>query len=270
MTVLSTVDASSAPILTHLVELRRRLLLCFAAFLLVFGVAYYFSEHIYAFLTRPLTLAFGDEAGRRMIYTGLHEAFFTYLKLAMFAAACICIPFALNQLWKFLAPGLYAHERHALRPAFIATPLLFAAGAALAFYVVFPLAFGFFLSFETRGVAGAVPIELEARVGEYLSLITRLILAFGLAFELPVVLLVLARVGVVSAVGLRAYRKHAIVAVFVVAAIITPPDLISQVALGIPVLLLYELSILAVDWSSADRETKFRDEVRRKGAGRSS
>lgn len=260
------IDASRAPLLSHLMELRRRILRCLIAFVALFAVAYAGADYVYAFLTRPLVQVFGEEHGRRMIYTGLHEAFFTYLKLAAFTAAFVCIPLVLNQVWKFIAPGLYTHERRSLRPAFLATPVLFVAGASLAFYVVFPLAWRFFLSFEHAGVAGGMPVELEARVGEYLGLVMQLILAFGLSFELPVLLLVLARVGMVTARSLREHRKHAIVLTFLLAAIITPPDLISQALLGTPIVLLYELSIRLVEWTDADAERRRRDALRQSNA----
>ena len=253
------IDASKAPLLAHLTELRRRLLYCFAFFLAVFCVAYYYSEHLFGFLTQPLLEAFGSDPDRRMIYTGLHEAFFTYIKLAFFAAACVVLPFALNQVWKFVAPGMYEHEKRSLRPAFVATPVLFAIGASLAFYGIFPLAWKFFLGFETPGAAGGVAVELEARVSEYLALVTRLILAFGISFELPVLLLVLAKVGIVTADSLRRFRKHAIVVAFLLAAIITPPDLISQIALGTPIVLLYELSIWLIVWTRSDSEAQQRE-----------
>ncbi len=257
-----SVDASRAPLLTHLTELRRRLLYCLAAFLVAFGVAYYFADVLFGFLTRPLLDAFGQVEGRRMIYTGLHEAFFTYVKLAFFAAACVILPFMLNQVWKFVAPGMYEHEKRSLRPAFVATPLLFLLGASLAFYGIFPLAWKFFLGFENPGIAGGIAVELEARVSEYLSLVTRLILAFGLSFELPVLLLVLAKINAVTSDSLRLYRKHAVVVAFLLAAVITPPDLISQIALGTPIILLYELSIWLIDWTGADSEAKQRHALR--------
>ncbi len=252
------IDASKAPLLAHLTELRQRLLYCLGAFLIAFCIAYYFSEFLFGFLTQPLLDAFGGDADRRMIYTGLHEAFFTYLKLSFFAAACVVLPFALNQVWKFVAPGMYEHEKKSLRPAFVATPVLFVMGASLAFYGIFPLAWKFFLGFENPGLAGGVAVELEARVSEYLSLVTRLILAFGISFELPVLLLVLAKVGMITADSLRRYRKHAIVVAFLLAAIITPPDLISQIALGTPIVLLYELSIWLITWTNSDLEAKQR------------
>lgn len=244
-------DLKRAPLLAHLLELRRRLLYVLIPFFVAFVISYYFSEHIYAFLTAPLRVAMdsaGNGIGRRMIYTGLHEAFVTYFKLSLFSALFVSIPFIINQLWKFLAPGLYQFERRSLRPFLVMTPLMFLIGAAVAYYIVFPLAWSFFLSFETLGSDSAMAMQLEARVGEYLNLVTMMIIAFGLSFELPVLLLLLARLGMVSANNLVAYRRHAIVLIFAVAAVITPPDMISQLMLGIPLVLLYELSILLIRW----------------------
>lgn len=240
-------DLSKAPLLTHLMELRRRLLRVVAFCLVAFAVAYVFSEHIYAFLTQPLVEAFGEHQDRRMIYTGLQEAFVTHLKLSLFVAVFVAMPLILNQVWKFLVPGLYHHERRVMRPFLWCTPVLFTGGAALAFYGVFPLAWEFFVGFESiGGTVGGMPVELEARVSEYLSLVLQLIMVFGLSFELPLVVLLLARAGMVDVAGLRAFRKHMVIIVFGVAALVTPPDLVSQLALGLPVLGLYELSILIV------------------------
>ena len=242
-------DLSRAPLLTHLMELRRRLLRVVVFCLGAFGVAYAFSEHIYAFLTQPLVDAFGENQDRRMIYTGLQEAFVTHLKLSLFVAVFVAMPLILNQVWKFLVPGLYQHERRAMRPFLWCTPVLFTVGAAVAFYGVFPLAWEFFVGFESSGsTVGGMPVELEARVSEYLSLVLQLIMVFGLSFELPLVVLLLARAGMVDLEGLRAFRKHMVVLVFGAAALVTPPDLVSQLALGIPVLGLYEISILVVRW----------------------
>lgn len=237
------IDLSRAPLLSHLIELRRRLLQCLFVFALVFVGCYMAAEEIYHFLMQPLLNVFGEESGRRMIYTGLHEAFLTYLRLSFFAALFLTLPLILIQIWRFIAPGLYRHEQRLVSILFMFTPLLFILGAALAYYLVFPMAWGFFLSFESDAVAGALPVQLEARVSEYLSLVIQLILAFGLSFELPVVLLLMASAGFVSSASLAAGRRYAIVAIYAVAALITPPDLISQIALGTPILFLYEISI---------------------------
>ena len=254
-------DLSKAPLLTHLLELRRRLLYCLLVFTIAFAISYGVAEHIYHYLLQPLRHAFGDDNNRRMIYTGLHEAFFTYIKLAFATALFITLPMVLIQLWRFIAPGLYQRERKAILPLFVMTPVLFVMGAALAFYLVMPLAWTFFIGFETPGSETGMAVELEARVSEYLNLVIRLIFAFGLSFELPILLLVLARIGMVSAQGLRDYRRHTIVAAFLVAALLTPPDLISQIALGMPIVLLYELSILLIQWTNADQATRLRQQV---------
>lgn len=239
------------PLLSHLVELRKRLLFCMLFFIVAFSISYYFVDTIYAFLQQPLAEVFGEDEKRRMIYTGLHEAFFTYLKLAFFSALFFTLPLILNQLWKFVAPGLYSHERRQFLPLFTLTPFLFFVGAALAFYVVMPLAWQFFVSFETTDAQQTINVQLEARVSEYLSLVIQLVLAFGICFELPVLLWVMAKAGIVSPESLSRFRRHAYVAVFFIAALITPPDLISQIALGVPVILLYEFSILLIKWGDA-------------------
>ena len=179
-----------------------------------------------------------------MIFTGLHEGFFTQVKVAFFVSISITFPLMLLQVWKFVAPGLYQNERKAVYPFLLATPVLFALGAAMVYYIVIPLAWDFFLSFEVQGGDGALPIEVEPRISEYLSLVMRLMFAFGLSFELPVILLLMVRAGLMTADGLASKRKYAILLAFVAAAILTPPDVISQVLLAIPVILLYELSIL--------------------------
>ncbi len=231
------------PLVAHLIELRDRLLWSLLALGIAFGLCYLVAEDIYNFLVDPLADIVGNEEGRRLIYTGLTEAFFTYLKVSFFAALFLAFPVIANQVWKFLAPGLYRDERKAFLPFLVATPILFVLGGAMAYYVVFPLAWEFFLSFERPGGDGVLPVDLEARVGEYLSLVIKLIFAFGLCFQLPVLLTLLARAGLTTADSLRRKRKFAIVIVFVVAAVLTPPDIISQVLLGLPVLVLYEVSI---------------------------
>ncbi len=232
---------------SHLTELRSRLVKSFVYLFIFFIVCYIFSEHIYAFLVDPYAEAVkDDEIDRRLIFTALHETFITYLKVAFFAAMFISSPIILTQIWKFVAPGLYKNEKKALLPYLIATPVLFLLGGMLVYYLVMPLAIKFFLTFESTAQVGSLPIQLEAKVNEYLSLIMRLIFAFGLSFQLPVLLSLLARVGFIDSNYLKKRRKYVIVIIFMVAAILTPPDPITQIGLGIPLLILYELSILSV------------------------
>jgi sec-independent protein translocase protein TatC len=243
------VDSASMPLLDHLVELRRRLIYCVLGLMALFFVCYAFAPEIYGFLVQPLADILAEKGGeRRMIYTALQEAFFTYVKVAFFAAAFLGFPLIAVQLYKFVAPGLYRHERRAFVPFLVATPVLFFLGGAIAYYVIFPLAWRFFLGFEVSGEESGLPIQLEAKVAEYLSLVMQLIFAFGLVFEMPVVMTLLGRAGLITAQGMREKRKYAIVTAFVIAAILTPPDVISQIGLAIPAMLLYELSILAVGY----------------------
>jgi len=231
----------------HLSELRSRLIKSVVYLFIFFIICYFFAENIYTFLVSPYADAVkDDENNRRMIFTALHETFITYLKVAFFAAMFVTSPIILTQIWKFVAPGLYKNEKKALLPYLIATPTLFLLGGMLVYYLVMPLAIKFFLSFETPANIGSLPIQLEAKVNEYLALIMRLIFAFGLSFQLPVLLSLLARVGFIDSQYLKKRRKYVIVIIFAVAAILTPPDPITQIGLGIPLLILYELSILSV------------------------
>jgi|TARA_B110000438_G_C15728481_1_gene613159 sec-independent protein translocase protein TatC len=231
----------------HLIELRSRLIKSFVFLLTSFIICYVYSAQIYEFLVQPYSSAIIEKnLDRKLIFTALHEAFLTYLKVAFFAAFFITSPIFLTQLWKFVAPGLYKNEKQALLPYLIATPILFILGGILVYYLIMPLAIKFFLSFESPANASSIAIQLEAKVNEYLSLIMRLIFAFGISFQLPVILSLLARIGVVDSIYLKKRRKYVVVIIFAVAAILTPPDPITQIGLALPLLFLYELSILTV------------------------
>ncbi len=244
------IDDKPMPLIDHLLELRTRLLWSLGAFLVAFAICYYFSTQIYGFLAQPLAdiLQHQGAGERRMIFTALYEAFFTYLKVAFFGAVFISFPIWATQLWLFIAPGLYRSEKRAITPFLVASPVLFVLGASLAYYFIFPLAWKFFISFESPGAAGGLPVQLEAKVSEYLSLVMQMILAFGIAFQMPVALTLMVRVGILSVEGLRKGRRYAIVGMFVAAAVLTPPDVISQIGLAVPLIALYELSILAAVW----------------------
>ena len=238
---------NSGSFVGHLSELRSRLVKSFVFLTLFFIVSYFFSNEIYRFLVQPFADAVLDKnLDRRLIFTALQEAFLTYLKVAFFSAFFISSPFFLIQLWKFIAPGLYKNEKQALLPYLIATPILFISGGFIVYYLIMPLAIKFFLGFETIAEPGVIAIQLEAKVNEYLSLIMRLIFAFGISFQLPVILSLLARIGIIDSVYLRQRRKYFIVIIFAVAAVLTPPDPVTQIGLALPLLLLYELSILTV------------------------
>ena len=232
---------------SHLVELRKRLIHSIIFLTILFVICYYFSEYIYGFLVDPYAQAVkNDEVNRRLIFTALQETFLTYLKVSFFTAFFVTFPFILTQIWKFIAPGLYEDEKSAIMPYLVITPILFLLGGMLVYYLIMPLAIKFFLSFESSGLNTALPIQLEAKVNEYLSLVMKLIFAFGLSFQLPVVLSLLARIGVVDSHFLKERRKYVVVIIFAAAALLTPPDPVTQIGLAIPLLLLYELSIISV------------------------
>ena len=232
--------------ISHLAELRKRLIHSFIFLIVFFLFCYLFAENLYGFLVDPFAQAVKDDGtDRRLIFTALQETFLTYLKVSFFAAFFITCPFILIQIWKFIAPGLYKHEKIAI-PYLILTPILFFLGGMLVYYLIMPLAIKFFLSFESSGLSTNLPIQLEAKVNEYLSLVMKLIFAFGISFQLPVVLSLLARVGVVDSQFLKTRRKYVIVIIFAAAALLTPPDPITQIGLAIPLLILYELSIFSV------------------------
>jgi len=240
-------DNTKMPLLDHLIELRSRLMWSLASVLLLFIVIFPFSENVYQILVQPLADIFEELGGqRRLIFTALHEAFFTYIKLSLITALFIAFPFISMQFWMFVAPGLYKNEKKALAPFLVATPVLFFLGGAMVYFIVMPWAYEFLLAFELEGGPGTLPIVSEPKVNEYLSLSINLIFAFGICFELPVVLTLLGRVGIISSTGMVEKRKYAILISFVVAAIITPPDVISQVMLASVLIILYEISIFSV------------------------
>ncbi len=241
-----TQDQKASSIGGHLVELRKRLLWVILIMALGTGVSFFYVEQIYSILTLPLANAMGAGDTHRLIYTGLTEAFFTYVKVAFFAGVFVTFPALLMQIWMFIAPGLYKTERRVFLPFLVATPVLFFLGGLCVYSIVLPTALPFFLSFQSAGGEAGMAIQLEARVSEYLDLVMTLIFAFGLCFQLPVVLTLLGKAKIITAKTLAKGRKYAIVLTFVVAAFLTPPDIISQVLLALPILALYELSILLI------------------------
>ena len=235
------------PLLDHLVELRRRLMWAMAAFMACFLVSFYFSSSIYYFLAEPLAHVLEHQGmpAPHLIYTQLYEVFFTKIKVAMFGGIFLGFPVIASQLWMFVAPGLYRSEKRAFLPFLISSPVLFLMGGALAYYVVFPFAWKFFASFQSMTAGGGVPIELMPRVSEYLDLVMKLIFAFGLTFQLPVLLTLLAKVGIVSSKSLARFRRYAYVGMFVIAAVLAPPDVVTQCSLALPLIALYEISVVA-------------------------
>ncbi|MXV44044.1 twin-arginine translocase subunit TatC [Saccharibacter sp. 17.LH.SD] len=255
MTEHDAINDKPMPLLDHLMELRRRLIWSIATFLVAFGICYHFSGDIYRFLAEPLAEIMRQKHEQpHLIYTALYEAFFTYIRVAVFGAIFLSFPMIAIQAWIFIAPGLYRNEKRAFAPFLIATPILFLMGAALAYYLVFPMAWKFFLSFQQAGGSSDMGIQLQARVSEYLNLVTKMILAFGTCFELPVAITLLVRVGLVGTALLRRIRRYAYVGAFAVSAIIAPPDAITMLSLAVPLVLLYEISILAARLVEPRRE----------------
>ena len=229
----------------HITELRKRLLWSFFYITIVFVICFYFADHLFSFLAAPLINLLDTQNGQGFIYTALQEAFFTEIKIAFFFSLFFSFPLISVQVWKFISPGLYKKEKKAFLPFLIATPVLFFAGGSIVYYLISPIAWKFFLSYQNLNSSG-VPIRLEAKMGEYLSLMMRFIFAFGLAFQLPVVLGLLAKINIVTDISLKKFRKYAIVIAFLVAAFLTPPDPFSQISLALPIIILYEISIYLV------------------------
>lgn len=241
------IDASRAPLLDHLIELRRRLLYCIAAIVVAFALSYYFAEDIFAVLVQPLLTA----GQKTVIYTQIFEAFFVKVKVAFFASMMIAFPMIASQLWQFVAPGLYRKERRALLPFLFATPVLFAMGASLAYFLAIPMALHFLLSFQ--GNVGGIQQEALPAIGNYLSFVMQFLFGFGAAFLLPVLLMLLERGGIVTRKGLIGARRYAIVGATAIAAVLTPPDLMSQVLLAVPLILLYEVAIIGIWFTERGR-----------------
>lgn len=250
---MKDLDDTKAPLLDHLIELRSRLLKCVVALLAGFFLCFYFSDTLFAILVHPLKDAFGP-AGGKLVYTKLYEAFFVQVKVALFGSFFLSFPIIANQLWAFVAPGLYAKEKKALLPFLLATPVLFMAGASLAYFVVMPTAFHFFLQYQ--GTNSGLQIEALPSADSYLGLVMQFVLAFGISFLLPVLLMLLNHAGLVSRQQLVGLRRYMIVVAFIVAAVLTPPDVVSQLMLAVPLVLLYELALIAMWFTERKRQSE--------------
>lgn len=238
----------------HLLELRKRLLLCFACFGGLFAILFPFSESLFGFLVDPLADILGNtKTERRLIYTGLPEAFLTNIKVTLFFAFCASTPFIAYHLSRFVLPGLYSTEKKIFSAFVITAPVLFAVGALFSFYFVIPKAWSFFLSYESTGMTTGLPIQLEARVSEYLSMTLQMMIAFGLCFQLPLILVILAKFGIISSKTLSSKRRYAFIIILILSAILTPPDVFSMVALATPIYCLYELSIFVVRFTKSKK-----------------
>ncbi|PCH80130.1 MAG: twin-arginine translocase subunit TatC [Hyphomicrobiales bacterium] len=259
-----SVEESKAPLIEHLVELRNRLMKSVIAVFIGFVVCFFFASDIFNILIVPYEKAAGKEREIELIFTAPQEYFFTQLKLAFFGSMILMFPVLAGQIYRFVAPGLYKNEKGAFLPFLFATPILFAIGASLVYFFIMPMAMSFFLSMEQQGGPGVATIRHLPKVSEYLGLVTTLIFAFGLVFQLPVALSLLGKAGIVSSAGLATKRKYAVVVAFIMAAVLTPPDPVSQIGLAVPTLLLYEISILCVrliERKRAAREEEEADEL---------
>ena len=246
-------------LIDHITELRKRLLWSFVYIIIVFIVCFYYANDLFSFLAKPLVDLLDIENGQGFIYTALQEAFFTELKIAFFFALFFSFPLVAIQIWRFIAPGLYKNEKRAFLPFLLATPILFFAGGSIVYFLIAPVAWNFFLSYQNSNPSG-IPIRLEAKMGEYLSLMMRFIFAFGLAFQLPVVLGLLAKANLVTYLSLKKFRKYAIVIAFLSAAFLTPPDPFSQISLALPIILLYEISIYIAKFIQKNKDDDKKDD----------